>query len=79
MSESPAATWMWLEMRQNASAISGKGSSAMQAKLGIGIMTEARIKASYDFLVASKLIDPAKVKPADAYTTEFVKDLKVLP
>jgi NitT/TauT family transport system substrate-binding protein len=49
------------------------------AKLGIGIMTDARIKASYDFLVAAKLIDPAKVKPADAYTTEFVKDLKVLP
>lgn len=49
------------------------------AKLGIGILTDARIKASYDFLVTAKLIDPAKVKPADAYTTDFVKDLKVLP
>ena len=57
----------------------GMVTSGDAAKLGIGIMTEARIKASYDFLVASKLIDPAKVKPADAYTTEFVKDLKVLP
>jgi NitT/TauT family transport system substrate-binding protein len=49
------------------------------AKLGIVTMTDARAKASYDFLVASKLIDTAKVKLADTYTTEFVKDLKVMP
>lgn len=49
------------------------------AKLGIGVMTEARIKASYDFLVSTQLIDPAKVKVNEAYSTEFVKDVKVLP
>jgi NitT/TauT family transport system substrate-binding protein len=49
------------------------------AKLGIGAMTEARLKASYDFLVSAKLIDPAKVELAKTYTTEFVKDSKVLP
>ena len=49
------------------------------AKLGIGVMTEARLKASYDFLVTSKLIDPAKVELSKTYTTEFVKDIKVLP
>ena len=49
------------------------------AKLGIGIMTEARAKASYDFMVSSKLLDPAKVKLADTYTAEFIKDVKVLP
>ena len=48
-------------------------------KLGIGVMTEARLKASYDFLVSAKLIDPAKVELSKTYTTEFVKDLKVLP
>ena len=48
-------------------------------KLGIGIMTEPRLKASYDFLVSAKLIDPAKVDLARTYTTEFVKDIKVLP
>ncbi len=48
-------------------------------KLGIGIMTEPRLKASYDFLVSAKLIDPAKVDLAKTYTTEFVKDIKVLP
>ena len=49
------------------------------AKLGIGIMTEPRAKASYDFMVSSKLLDPAKVKLADTYTAEFIKDVKVLP
>ena len=48
-------------------------------KLGIGIITDARAKASYDMLVSTKLIDPTKVKLAETYTTEFVKDLKVLP
>ena len=43
------------------------------------MMTEARIKASYDFLVSAKLIDPAKVEMSKSYTTEFVKDIKVLP
>jgi len=49
------------------------------AKLGIGVITDARSKASYDFLVAAKLLDPAKVELAKTYTTEFVKDAKVLP
>ena len=48
-------------------------------KLGIGVMTDARAKASYDFLVSAKLLDPAKVELAKTYTTEFVKDAKVLP
>ncbi len=49
------------------------------AKLGIGVMTDTRAKASYDFLVSAKLLDPAKVELAKTYTTEFVKDAKVLP
>jgi NitT/TauT family transport system substrate-binding protein len=49
------------------------------AKLGIGVITDVRAKASYDFLVSAKLIDPAKVELSKTYTTEFVKDLKVLP
>ena len=46
---------------------------------GIGTITDARAKASYDFMVGAKLIDPAKVDLAQTYTTEFVRDLKVLP
>ncbi len=49
------------------------------AKLGIGVITDARSKASYDFLVSAKLLDPAKVELSKTYTTEFIKDAKVLP
>jgi len=49
------------------------------AKLGIGVMTDARVKASYDFLVSTKLIDPAKVKQADAYNLSLIQNIKVLP
>jgi NitT/TauT family transport system substrate-binding protein len=48
-------------------------------KLGIGVITDARAKASFDLLVSTKLIDPSKVKLSETYTTEFVKNLKVLP
>jgi NitT/TauT family transport system substrate-binding protein len=49
------------------------------AKLGIGVMTDARTKASYDFMVSAKLIDPAKLELSKAYDMQFVKGLKVLP
>jgi NitT/TauT family transport system substrate-binding protein len=49
------------------------------AKLGIGAMTEARAKASYDFLVSAKLIDPAKVEMSKAYDFSFMKETKVMP
>jgi NitT/TauT family transport system substrate-binding protein len=58
---------------------SGLVTSGDAAKLGIGVITDARLKASYDFLVSAKLVDPAKVELAKTYTTEFVKDVKVLP
>jgi NitT/TauT family transport system substrate-binding protein len=49
------------------------------AKLGVGVMTETRLKASLDFLSGAKLLDPSKVDLAAAFPTTFVKDLKVLP
>jgi NitT/TauT family transport system substrate-binding protein len=49
------------------------------AKLGIGVMTDVRSKANYDMLVATKLLDPAKVEVGKTFSTEFVKDAKVLP
>jgi NitT/TauT family transport system substrate-binding protein len=49
------------------------------AKLGVGVMTDARLKASLDFLASAKLLDPSKVDLAAAFPTTFVKDLKVLP
>ena len=49
------------------------------AKNGIGTMTEARVKEGYDFLVANKLIDPAKVKVEQTVNLQFLKGVKVLP
>ncbi len=49
------------------------------AKLGIGILTDARMKATYDMMVQNKLLDPTKVDLKKTYTTQFVKDLKVMP
>jgi NitT/TauT family transport system substrate-binding protein len=48
------------------------------AKLGVGVVTDERMKKTYDMLVAMKLLDP-KVDVKQTYTTQFVKDLKVLP
>ena len=48
-------------------------------KLGIGIITDQRAKASFDMMVSQKIIDPTKVKVTDTYTTEFVKNLHILP
>jgi NitT/TauT family transport system substrate-binding protein len=47
------------------------------AHMGIGIMTEARWKATYDFLVAEGLLDKS-VDWKKGFTTEFVKDLKIM-
>ena len=48
------------------------------AKMGVGIMTDERVKKTYDMMVSMKLLDP-KVDVKKTYTTEFVKDLKILP
>jgi len=47
------------------------------ATMGIGIMTEARWKATYDFLVGEGLLDKS-VDWKKGFTTEFVKDLKIV-
>jgi NitT/TauT family transport system substrate-binding protein len=45
---------------------------------GLGSMREERFKATYDMLVQNKLLDP-KVGWKKTFTTQFVKDLRVLP
>jgi NitT/TauT family transport system substrate-binding protein len=47
--------------------------------LGVGIVTDERMKKTYDMLVAMKLLDPAKVDLKATYTRDFIKDLKILP
>ena len=49
------------------------------ARLGMGTITEARLKKTYDMMVAMKLLDPAKVDHRKTFTTEFIKDVKVMP
>ena len=49
------------------------------ARFGVGIVTDERMKRTYEMMVAMKLIDPAKVDLSKTYTTEFVKNLKVMP
>jgi NitT/TauT family transport system substrate-binding protein len=46
---------------------------------GIGIISEARARQNHAFLVENKLIDPAKVKPEDAYKLDWIKAARVLP
>lgn len=48
------------------------------AKLGAGIMTDARWKSTYELMVSSGQIKPI-ANWQQAYTLQFVKDLKVLP
>ena len=46
---------------------------------GAGVITDARMKATFDMMVAMKQLDPKKVELKRTYTTQFVKDLKILP
>jgi NitT/TauT family transport system substrate-binding protein len=46
------------------------------ATMGIGIMTEARWKATYEYMVAAGLLKP-EVDWKSAFTDRFVKDLKL--
>lgn len=48
------------------------------AKLGAGVMTDARWQKTYDLMVASELLKPMP-NWKEAYTLQFVKDLKVMP
>jgi NitT/TauT family transport system substrate-binding protein len=45
---------------------------------GIGTMSEARYKAIYDLMVREALLKP-EVDYRQAFTTQFVKDLRVMP
>jgi len=48
------------------------------AKTGVGIMTDARWKNTYDYMVGAELLK-RDVDVRQAYTLQFVKDLRVMP
>ncbi len=45
--------------------------------MGIGIMTDARWKADYDLMAGAGLL-PKDTDWHKAFTTQFVKDLKIM-
>lgn len=49
------------------------------ASSGIGTITPDRLRKTYDFLVAAKLIDPAKVDLQKSYDLQFIQNLKLMP
>ena len=49
------------------------------ATQGVGVITDARMQKTYDMVLAVKLLEPGKVELKKLYTTQFVKDLKVMP
>ena len=49
------------------------------ARLGVGTMSDERFRKTYDMMVAMKLLDATKVDVKKTYTTEFVKNLRILP
>jgi NitT/TauT family transport system substrate-binding protein len=77
--DNPAMTDDQLDASVRQIRESGLVSSGDAARLGIGVLTETRLKASYDFLVSAKLVDPARTELAKTYTTEFVRGLHILP
>lgn len=48
------------------------------ATMGAGVITEARWKQTYDFMVKAGLLKP-ETEWKKGFTTQFVKDLKVMP
>jgi NitT/TauT family transport system substrate-binding protein len=48
------------------------------ATLGAGVITEARWKATYDFMVKAGLLKP-ETEWRRAFTTQFTKDLRLMP
>jgi len=49
------------------------------SRLGIGVITDARLKETFDLMVRSGVIDASKVDFPKTYSTEFVRDLRVMP
>ncbi len=77
--ENPAMTDDMIAVGMRSMKESGMVFGGDAATLGVGVITDERMKKTYDMLVAMKLLDPRKVDLKKTYTTQFVKDLKVLP
>jgi NitT/TauT family transport system substrate-binding protein len=64
-----------LEKLRDSGMVSG-GDAAAQ---GIGVITDARMQATWDMVVKNELVDADKVSLEDVYTTQFVSKNPVMP
>lgn len=66
--------YAWATIKQTGMVTGGDA-----ATMGIGVVTAAREKASYDFLVSENLLDPTKVSVDATFDAALVEQNKVLP
>lgn len=64
-----------LERLRSSGMVAG-GDAATQ---GIGVITDARMQATWNMLLENQLVDSDKVALQDVYTTEFITQNPVLP
>lgn len=77
--DNPAMTEELLDYGRRQILATGMVLGGDAVRQGIGVVTDERMKKTFDMLVAMKLVDPAKVELKKTYTTQFVRDLKILP
>jgi len=78
LKDNPAMTAERLAVGVRLMNESGMVTGGDAARLGVGIMTDERMKVIYDLMVELKQLDP-KVDLKRTYTLQFVKDLRVMP
>ncbi len=76
--ESPGQPTISSRTRSPGSRSSRRSRAATPNDSGIGTMSEARYKEIYDLMVREGLLKP-EVDYRQAFTTQFVKDLRVMP
>jgi NitT/TauT family transport system substrate-binding protein len=78
LKDNPAMTAERLAVGVRLMNESGMVTGGDAARLGVGIMTDERMKVIYDLMVELKQLD-RKVDLKRTYTLQFVKDLRVMP
>lgn len=78
LKDNPAMTAERLAVGVRLMNESGMVTGGDAARLGVGAMTDERMKVIYDLMVELKQLDP-KVDLKRTYTLQFVKDLRVMP
>ncbi len=78
LKDNPAMTAERLAVGVRLMNASGMVTGGDAARLGVGSMTDERMKAIRDLMVELKQLDP-KIDVKRTYTLQFVKDLRVMP